>query len=183
MQTLGVIQAETGEDPKELRLLVQMCMVLSHGQGMVERGFSHTKWFVKDRASMKDNTVKSLKLVKGSIDKSGGAEKVPLTTQLLNSVKHAVRNQRKEEEKERARVERENVEEAAQVQAAAKRKREENYIKCWEAKKVDIEEQIAALKDVIRVNRNNVKELIEKGFPVLRKSICSSLICSITYLM
>ena len=57
----------------------------------------------------------------------------------------------------------EEVEEAAQVQAAAKRKREEADIKCWEAKKVDIEEQIAALKDVIRVNRNNVKELIEKG--------------------
>ena len=96
VSVLRIIKDETGEEPKELAQIVKLLLIISHGQGMVESGFSSTKWFVSGRNSLCDASVKSLKMIKKVVTKHGGADKVPITTQVLQSVKFAVRNQKKE---------------------------------------------------------------------------------------
>ena len=83
VSVLRIIKDETGEEPKELAQLVKLSLIISHGQGMVESGFSSTKWFVSGRNSFGDTSVKSLKMIKKVVTKHGGADKVPITTQLL----------------------------------------------------------------------------------------------------
>ena len=77
------------EKLKELMKLIKICCSLSYGQDGVERGFSDTKRIVSDRVPLNDESVKGLKTVREVIRNVGGAENVPISHILINSVKHA----------------------------------------------------------------------------------------------
>ena len=162
-EVMSIITKKTGEEPVELKKLVQLCLTLSHGQGMVESGFASTKWFVTNRNSLGDTSVKALKMVQKVCKRFGGAENVPITTQLLNSSKSAVRNQRQEEAKENERKEREEKDEAVERVAIVKRRAEEESQKCWADKKQLLEQKINGIKEFIATQNKTLSTALEKG--------------------
>ena len=162
-EVTSIIRMKTGEEPVELNKLVQLCLTISHGQGMVESGFASTKWFVTNRNSLGDTSVKALKMVQKVCKRFGGAENVPITTQLLNSAKSAVRNQRQEEARESERKERDEKDAAVERVAIQKRRAEEESHKCWDDKKKLLEEKINGIKGFISTQNRNLSSALEKG--------------------
>ena len=69
VKVFGILEEVNGEPPKEVMKLVKMSMTLSHGQGMVERGFNITKQILHNRNSMSVKSVKAQKTVRQEIAK------------------------------------------------------------------------------------------------------------------
>ena len=77
------LQIETilGSTPNALIKLIKMICTMSHGQAMVERGFSDTKRLASHREALCEESVKGQKFTKDAIRACGGSHKVPLTAQ------------------------------------------------------------------------------------------------------
>ena len=87
VKVFALIEKERASPPMELMKLVKMTLVLAHSQGWVERGFNISKMFANDRESLSVQSIKALKMVFGEIRRQGGADKVYISNQMLNSVK------------------------------------------------------------------------------------------------
>jgi hypothetical protein len=120
VEVLGQLERVRGEPAEELEKLVKMCFVLAHSQGWVERGFNTSKRFASDRESLSIDSMKSLKLVFTEIKRQGGADKVLITGQLLNTVKMAASDERKATSAEKDRKEKEAASEAAEKEIGRK---------------------------------------------------------------
>ena len=87
--------------PLALIKLIKILCSLSHGNGAIERGFAVTKSLVHARESLSHESVKGQKTVKEAISVYGGVENVPISANLLNSVKSAALSKKREDREKR----------------------------------------------------------------------------------
>lgn len=76
-------------DPKFERLLtvIKLCLVLSHGQADVERGFSVNKKVEVE--NLKEESIIAQRMICDYVSSVGGVLNVPISKELLNSCAHA----------------------------------------------------------------------------------------------
>ena len=157
------MESEGGSLPRELGKLVKMCCVLAHSQGWVERGFNISKMFAEDRESLSVHTMKALKLVFGEVKRQGGADKVIITSQMLNCVKMSGREAKQAEAKAREKRERAAADEALEREAARKKKIAEDSKKDWESKKKELEDGLKSLQNYIDLRRKFVEDKLSQA--------------------
>ena len=75
----------TSDNYRNLKRLIKILLVLSHGQATVERGFSINK----EVENMKGRTLIALRLIANHVNTVDGIEKVSLSKQLLSSCRMA----------------------------------------------------------------------------------------------
>ena len=150
-----VLEEQMSEPPMELIRLVKFLLILPHGQATVEGGFSTTKAILDNRASLGDKSVKGQKLVISAVRACGGADKVPVTKEVLAAVKASASKYKADMEKEQE--EKRKAEENAKGEAEAKKIREEKEEKkrSWESKKKKVEDKLKTLEDQME-NQDNV---------------------------
>ena len=69
---------------------VKCCLVLSHGNANLERGFSvNNALLVKKKTNLGEDTIRSLRIVKDLVKYNGGITNMPITRILLSSFKDA----------------------------------------------------------------------------------------------
>lgn len=122
-----------------------MCMVLSHGQAIVERGFSSTK------------------MTKQAITKAGGAQNVEITNTMIQEVKASHQTFKVQERKEKEENERREAQQQEADQIAEKRKQKEEENKGWEEKKKSFEDQMRASQEIIDVENTNVSRITHES--------------------
>ena len=93
-------------EAEELKKIVKLVLILSHGNAEVERGFSVNKVCLQD--NMTESTLIGFRTVCDTVQKMGGIDKVPITKSLLHSVKNASARY-KESLGERKKAEKEEV--------------------------------------------------------------------------
>ena len=149
--------------PVELQKLVKMCCSLSHGNAAVESSFSTSKFITKDRNCLSIESVIAQKLILSAVRAAGGADKVPITSSMINSVKHAsaskiIDDKKKQEEKRKAEAD------SAAEAAAKKRKTEiEEEKRSWEEKKKTLENNIKVTKEEIGNENKNLLAAVSRG--------------------
>ena len=107
--------------------------------------------------------MKALKTVFGEIKRHGGADKVPITNQMLNAVKMSGRDAKEAEAKEKARKEKEKAEKVIEQKAAEKRKAEEESKKNWEEKKISLESELTGIQMYIAQKQTIIQESLSKA--------------------
>ena len=112
---------ELSAPPAELKRLVKISASLPHGQAFVESSFSTTKYVVTSRSTLSLVSAKAQKVVLSGIRAAGGAHLVPISANMLNSVKMA-HSSKVADYKEKAEAKRKAEEATAGEQAAKKRK-------------------------------------------------------------
>ena len=140
-----------------------MCFVLAHSQGWVERGFNTSKRFASDRESLSIDSMKSLKLVFTEIKRQGGADKVLITGQLLNTVKMAASDERKATSAEKDRKEKEAASEAAEKEIGRKKKEADDSKKEWESNKKDLEDQLSGIQKYMDDKKKYIQNQLSKA--------------------
>ena len=152
------LQIETilGSTPNALIKLIKMICTMSHGQAMVERGFSDIKPLASHREALCEESVKGQKFTKDATRACGGSHKVPLTAGLLNSVKGAHAKMMRDNQENARREEEEK--QAAEIAEEERMRREEvdQAKKAWEEKRKLME---ADLKRAMEVEKNHDKVL------------------------
>jgi hypothetical protein len=162
-EVFKVMERETGNEPRSLKKLVKMALVLAHSQGWIERGFSMSKRFAQDRNSLSVRSMKGLKLVHEEIKKAGGAEKVAISNQMLQAVKMAGREARQAEAEERMRKEREDTNDATIREAERKRKVEEESKKAWDVARKDIERELRVVQIMMEKKQKIIDDALSKA--------------------
>jgi hypothetical protein len=163
VEVLGQLERVRGEPAEELEKLVKMCFVLAHSQGWVERGFNTSKRFASDRESLSIDSMKSLKLVFTEIKRQGGADKVLITGQLLNTVKMAASDERKATSAEKDRKEKEAASEAAEKEIGRKKKEADDSKKEWESNKKDLEDQLSGIQKYMDDKKKYIQNQLSKA--------------------
>ena len=162
VQVFALIEKERASPPNELKKLVKMTLVLAHSQGWVERGFNISKMFANDRESLSIQSMKALKMVFGEIRRQGGADKVYISKQMLNSVKMSGRDAKEAARKERERIEHEAATEAIEQDIERKRKREAEAKKDWEARKEELETELKGVQGYMDRKQCFIDEVLSK---------------------
>ena len=86
---------KSGEFPHVLKRLVFSALLLSHGQGFVERGFNTSKWILKgNRGSMSLESFTAQKRMKDMCEKYRGAGQAPLSHNLLVEITNGCRTRK-----------------------------------------------------------------------------------------
>lgn len=97
------------EDCKELRTIIKITLILSHGNANVERGFSVNKHCLVE--NMEEETIVAHRLAYDTINSLGGLENLMITKSLILSVRNAhsryvealkIKNTLKTQEKDQA---------------------------------------------------------------------------------
>ena len=114
------------EKPESLQRLVKLTCFQAHGNAFMERSLGLTKRIVDGRSSLNDVSVKAQKVVMGAIKRYGGPDKVPITTNLMNSVKYAAMREREEAKKAKEDQEKKEKERVAEEEATRKRQERGN---------------------------------------------------------
>ena len=159
----NILNVELVSPPVELQKLVKMCCSLSHGNAAVESSFSTSKFITKDRNCLSIESVIAQKLILSAVRAAGGADKVPITSSMINSVKHAsaakiIDDKKKQEEKRKAEAD------SAAEAAAKKRKTEiEEEKRSWEEKKKTLENNIKVTKEEIGNENKNLLAAVSRG--------------------
>lgn len=86
-------------EAEELKTVVKLVLILSHGNAEVERGFSVNKECLQD--NMTESTLIGFRTVYDTVQKMGGIDKVPITKSLLHSAKTATKNPHKRGKRQR----------------------------------------------------------------------------------
>ena len=137
-EVFKTIESKTGEKPFELIKLIKILCSLSHGNGAIERGFTITKQLVQGRVSLNDTSVKGQKTVKEAIQAFGGAHNVPITANLLNSIKCAAMDKKKEDREAKRKEDTAALEKAEVAEAALRKEEKAANSQKWEDKKKQI---------------------------------------------
>ena len=162
MKVFKLIENARGEPPKEAMKLVKMVLVLPNSQGWVERGFNVSKMFAEDRESLSVESMKALKVVFGEIKRQGGADKVVITTPMLNSVKMSGREAREAAARERVRKEQEAATQALEREAERKRKAVEDAKRNWDARKKELESELKVVQQYIDNKQKFINDTLSK---------------------
>lgn len=162
VKVLVAMEETTGEKQQELERLVKLCCSVAHGNAFLERGMSITKRVVDGRSSMSEVGVKASKVVKEVIRRHGGVTSVPITRELLSAVCKSSYRYREELRNAKEEEVRAAKDTAAEVVAMRKRKAEEEDMKTWRDKKVDLQEKIKASQQYIDSQERTAKEAMEK---------------------
>jgi hypothetical protein len=163
VEVLAQLERVRGEPAEELAKLVKMCLVLAHSQGWVERGFNLSKMFASDRESLCCDSMKALKLVSTEIKRQGGADKVRITGQMLNSVKMAAMDARKAASAEKEKKEKAAANEASEKEATRKRRIVEESKKEWDAKKKDLEKELSGVQKYMDEKKKFIEKQLSKA--------------------
>ena len=162
VKVFALIEKERASPPLELMKLVKMTLVLAHSQGWVERGFNISKMFANDRESLSVQSIKALKMVFGEIRRQGGADKVYISNQMLNSVKMSGRDAKEAASKEKERKEREAATEVIEKELERKRKKEADAKKDWEARKDQLETDLRGVQAYMDRRQTFIEEILSK---------------------
>jgi hypothetical protein len=163
VEVLRGIAEVNDEHPKELDRLIKLCCTLAHGNAFLERGMGLTKRVVTGRNSLAHTSVKAQKVVKQAIDLCGGVLKVPITSNMITCVRGASRCYNEELEKEKKAVEKNKKDAEEGIEAAKKRKAEEDSKKVWQGKKDDLETEIKSSKEFIGKQEMLRKDATDKA--------------------
>lgn len=152
-----------GEQAKELEVLVKLTCTLAHGNAFLERGMGLTKRLVHGRESMGDITVKAQKVVSEVINRSGGAVKVPITNELINSVKLSSMRYNEDLRKLKEADEKTAKNAAEEAKALELKKLEEDNKMKWSEKKKSLEDEIKAGSEFINLQEDIQKRSTERS--------------------
>ena len=151
-----LVEKTMGTPPCALIKLIKMICTLSHGQSMIERGFSDTKKLSSHRELLGEESVKGQKTTKDAIRTSGGTCNVSLTAGFLNAVKGAhAKKVRDDLENEKKKAEEKKTAEAAERERLMREELAEAH-RGWEEKRLKME---ADLKLAMETEQNHDKVL------------------------
>ena len=162
-QMFKILTERMTEPPLALIKLIKLTLSLPHGQAGVESGFSATKSIVDGRESLTATSVKAQRMTQSVVRRAGGAHNVLITTPMLNSVKGACAEYRKDLEEENLKK-RKAVEEA-EAAAQLKKKKEdfEAEKKTWQEKRDDVKNQIKGVEVQIEWANKEQQAAISRG--------------------
>jgi hypothetical protein len=153
---------DTDDYPHLLKRLIMSILSLSHGQAFVERGFSSSKWILGgNRVSLSMESFKAQKTMKETCEKYNGAEKVPISANLLEEIKLANTKYtaRLAQEKRDAAAEETRREEEAGL--ALKRKESEEAQATWEGKMKKLQSEVKEKEKLLKMKQNSSMQHME----------------------
>ena len=161
-----LIEKTMGTPPSALIKLIKMICTLSHGQSMIERGFSDTKKLSNHRECLNEESVKGQKTTKDAIRTSGGSVNVSLTAGLLNAVKGAhAKKVRDDLENEKKRAEEKKASEAAERERLMRDERDKAN-RGWEERRLKLEADLKLSMEKEQNHDQVLKDSLDRAMKV-----------------
>ena len=150
-----------GQRSLQLETLVKLTCTLACSNAFLERGMGLTKRLVDGRNSLGDINVKAQKVVTDVIRRYGGASKVPITNELINSVKLSNMKYKEDLRKAKEAEEKASKEATEEAEALKLKKLEEESKSKWLEKKTSLEDEIKACQEFIKT-QEEIQEMSTK---------------------